>query len=157
MLNYELNDDEIEKVVTSIVGYHGELPGDLTDQAWTITQWAQRVRGSYKIFEVSLDGTIQVAAPNGEIKFVFPNGMKFGPDDKVLAPAAAKIEAAFSAVPGTLGIKHDWDNQALKLVVDINQVRARRAGITSTDVAKALSTSFSGTAISEYQIGRAHV
>ncbi|MGI9463984.1 MAG: efflux RND transporter permease subunit, partial [Aestuariivirgaceae bacterium] len=76
-----------------------------------------------------------------------------GPDGKILAPAAAKIEAAFTAVPGTLGVKHDWDNQVLKLIVDVNQVRARRAGVTSTDVAKALSTVFTGTRISEYREG----
>ncbi len=76
-----------------------------------------------------------------------------GPDGKVLSPAATKVEQAFRDVPGTLGIKNDWDNRILKLVVDVDQIRARRAGVTSSDVAKTLGTLFAGTVISEYREG----
>ncbi|MGI9464480.1 MAG: efflux RND transporter permease subunit, partial [Aestuariivirgaceae bacterium] len=76
-----------------------------------------------------------------------------GPDGEVLASAASKVEQAFASVPGTLGIKHDWDNRVMKFIVDVNQVRARRAGITSTDIANALSSTFSGTRISDYREG----
>lgn len=76
-----------------------------------------------------------------------------GSDGEVLAGLAEKIQAAFHAVPGTVGIKHDWENKILKLGVEVDQTRARRAGVTSTDVAKALNTFFSGTRISTYREG----
>ncbi len=41
----------------------------------------------------------------------------------------------------------------LTLVADVDQVRARRAGVTSGDVANALNTTFAGTEISDYREG----
>lgn len=76
-----------------------------------------------------------------------------GPDASVLADRAERLQAAFHAVPGTVGIKHDWENKILKLVVDVDQTRARRAGVTSTDVAKALNATFSGIELSDYREG----
>jgi multidrug efflux pump len=76
-----------------------------------------------------------------------------GPDGDTLASQAETVMAAFHVVPGTVGIKHDWENKILKLKVDVDQTRARRANVTSTDVAKALNTFFAGTAISTYREG----
>ncbi len=60
---------------------------------------------------------------------------------------------AFHAVPGTVGIKQDWENKILTLVVDVDQARARRAGVSSRDVAESLNTTFAGVAISDYREG----
>ncbi|MBL6598356.1 MAG: efflux RND transporter permease subunit [Alphaproteobacteria bacterium] len=76
-----------------------------------------------------------------------------GPEGEVLAGQAEKIMAAFHALPGTVGIKHDWENKILKLGVEVDQTRARRAGVTSSDVAEALNTFFSGARISTYREG----
>lgn len=76
-----------------------------------------------------------------------------GPDGTVLADRAERLMAAFHDVPGTVGIKHDWENKILKLIVDVDQTRARRAGVTSSDVAGALNATFSGRAISDYREG----
>lgn len=76
-----------------------------------------------------------------------------GPDGDVLNTFASEIMDAFYAVPGTVGIKQDWENKVLKLVVDVDQTRARRAGVSSEDVAKSLQTVFSGTQISDYREG----
>lgn len=76
-----------------------------------------------------------------------------GPDGEVLAGNAEKIIAAFHALPGTVGIKHDWENKILKLRLEVDQTRARRAGVTSSDVAEALNTFFSGARISTYREG----
>ncbi|NNG03697.1 MAG: efflux RND transporter permease subunit [Inquilinus sp.] len=81
-----------------------------------------------------------------EIRLIGPNG-------DILADRAERLIAAFHDIPGTVGIKHDWENRILKLVVDVDQTRARRAGITSTDVASALDTTYSGTTISDYREG----
>lgn len=85
-----------------------------------------------------------------------PGLLKFrliGPDGEVLSDASATLIAALHGIPGTVGIHHDWDNKVLKLVVDVDQTRARRAGISSTDVAKALDTIFSGTTVSDFRDG----
>jgi multidrug efflux pump subunit AcrB len=85
-----------------------------------------------------------------------PGLLKFrliGPNGEVLSDAANKVMAALYKVPGTVGIKHDWDNKILNLIVDVDQTRARRAGISSTDVADALETVFSGKTISDFRDG----
>ena len=71
----------------------------------------------------------------------------------VLAAEAAKLINAFHAVPGTVGIKHDWENKLLKLIVDVDQVRARRAGVSSTDIANSLEATFAGLTVSDYREG----
>lgn len=76
-----------------------------------------------------------------------------GPDGEVLSDAANRIMDAMYAIPGTVGIKQDWENKILKLVVDVDQTRARRAGVTSKDVASALEATFSGLEISDYREG----
>ncbi len=76
-----------------------------------------------------------------------------GPDGDVLANHAEKVVDAFHAVPGTVGVKQDWENKTLKLIVEVDQVRARRANVTSTDVAKSLNTTFAGLTVSDYREG----
>lgn len=76
-----------------------------------------------------------------------------GPDGEALFGAAQGIMDAFHGVPGTVGIKQDWENKILKLVVDVDQTRARRAGVTSKDVANSLNATFAGLEISDYREG----
>ncbi len=76
-----------------------------------------------------------------------------GPDGEALLNGAAKIMDAFHAIPGTVGIEQDWENKILKLVVDVDQARARRAGISSEDVASSLNATFAGIEISNYREG----
>ncbi|MCI4662383.1 MAG: efflux RND transporter permease subunit [Neomegalonema sp.] len=76
-----------------------------------------------------------------------------GADAEVMTNAAAKIEAAFYDVPGAVGIKNDWENRILGLWIEVDQARARRAGVTSADVAESLQALFDGAAISDYREG----
>ncbi len=76
-----------------------------------------------------------------------------GPDRDEMAASAQDLISALHAVPGTVGIKQDWENKVLTLVADVDQTRARRAGVSSTDVASALNAAFAGTAISDYREG----
>ncbi|MFN3230904.1 MAG: efflux RND transporter permease subunit [Alphaproteobacteria bacterium] len=76
-----------------------------------------------------------------------------GPDATTLADAAESILQAMHDIPGTLGIKQDWENKILKLVVDVDQTRARRAGMTSSDVANSLQAVYAGLELSDYREG----
>lgn len=76
-----------------------------------------------------------------------------GPDEEILADRAERLMSAFKAVPGTVGIQQDWENKILKLVFNVDQVRARRAGVSSSDVANSLNTIFSGQELSQYREG----
>ena len=76
-----------------------------------------------------------------------------GPDSDILFDRGEALLEAFHQVPGTVGIKQDWENKVLKLQVTIDQTRARRAGVTSKEVAQALNAVFSGTAISDFREG----
>ncbi|MEM8992791.1 MAG: efflux RND transporter permease subunit [Pseudomonadota bacterium] len=76
-----------------------------------------------------------------------------GPRAEALTSGADHIVAALHAIPGTVGIKQDWENPLLVLAVEIDQTRARRAGVTSSDVASSLNTVFTGAQISSYREG----
>ncbi|MCP4979852.1 MAG: efflux RND transporter permease subunit [Gammaproteobacteria bacterium] len=50
-------------------------------------------------------------------------------------------------------VHSDWENSVPKLRVNIDQERARRVGVTSSDVAEALSANFDGRQITSYREG----
>ena len=76
-----------------------------------------------------------------------------GPKADVLTRKADTILEALHAIPGTIGIKQDWENRLLVVEINIDQTRARRAGVTSTDVARSLNTTFSGAVLTDYREG----
>ncbi len=76
-----------------------------------------------------------------------------GPSADVLITAGRNVADALRAIPGATGVKHDWENPVLKAVVEIDQTRAQRAGVTSSDIASALSTTFSGREITDFRDG----
>ncbi|MCR9257239.1 MAG: efflux RND transporter permease subunit [Alphaproteobacteria bacterium] len=76
-----------------------------------------------------------------------------GPNAEALKASAKVVMDALYDIPGTIGIKQDWENEILVLSIDVDQTRARRAGVTSADVASSLNTAFSGTTITDYREG----
>jgi multidrug efflux pump subunit AcrB len=77
----------------------------------------------------------------------------FGPDIQVLQNVAAEVTAAFRAVPGARDIRSDWENPVLKVRAVVDQERARRAGVTSEEIARALSTQLDGMPVTDYREG----
>jgi multidrug efflux pump subunit AcrB len=77
----------------------------------------------------------------------------FGPDIPVLQDLADRVTAAFRAVPGTLDIRSDWENPVLKVRAVVDQERARRAGVTSQEIARALSAQIDGMPVTDYREG----
>ena len=57
------------------------------------------------------------------------------------------------AAPDVRENDDDWGNKIVKVVVEIDQDRARQLGVTSEEVTRLLNTYFSGTAVSIYREG----
>ncbi len=76
-----------------------------------------------------------------------------GPDADHIYAIAGRMERLLESVPGAINVQQDWENRVSKLVVQVDQTRAWRAGITSADVARGLSRYFSGEAITDFRDG----
>ena len=76
-----------------------------------------------------------------------------GSDADVLVEKAEKLKAALRAVPGTIDIRHDWENRVVTVEVLVDQVRARRAKVTSQEVANSLNAYIDGAKVTEYREG----
>ncbi|MEO0459736.1 MAG: efflux RND transporter permease subunit [Myxococcota bacterium] len=74
-----------------------------------------------------------------------------GPDPDVLFSAAEDVKSMLKTIPKTVDVRSDWENRIAKFRVEVDEQRAQRAGLTSTDVASALNRFFSGQVISEYR------
>ena len=62
-----------------------------------------------------------------------------------------QVKARLSTIRGTKNISDNWGAQTKKLVVRIDQPRARRAGLNSQDVAVSLQTVLSGFETTDYR------
>ncbi|MCW0423783.1 efflux RND transporter permease subunit [Xanthomonas sacchari] len=67
-----------------------------------------------------------------------------GPDETQLRRIAAGIADALRGLPGTLDVSDDWDSRIPRYVVQVDQAKARRAGVASEDIAQALQLRYSG-------------
>ena len=76
-----------------------------------------------------------------------------GSDADVLVEKAEKLKAALRAVPGTIDIRHDWENRVVTVEVLVDQVRARRAKVNSQEVANSLNAYIDGAKVTEYREG----
>ncbi len=61
------------------------------------------------------------------------------------------VKQQLETVAGATQIGDDWGARSKKLVVRVNQPRARRAGVTSQDVAISLQTFLSGLEVTEFR------
>ncbi len=76
-----------------------------------------------------------------------------GPDPKVLHELAAEATAIMAANPDAISVKTDWYNPVPVIEPVINEVRARRLGITREDIANAINISFSGRTMGTFRDG----
>ncbi len=74
-----------------------------------------------------------------------------GPDKDIIYAKAKEIMDVLHSVPNTKNIRTDWENRTVKILVKIDQHRARRAGITSNDIASALQGFFSGAQATQFR------
>lgn len=76
-----------------------------------------------------------------------------GDDPQVLYQLVEKIEAKLHSIEGTKSIRDSWGPRTKKLIVDINQHRARLAGVTSQDIAVSLQTALIGLQTGQFREG----
>lgn len=76
-----------------------------------------------------------------------------GPDADLIFAKAQEIEQALRSTPGIRDVRTDWENRIAKIVVEVDQRRARRAGVTSEDIATTLQSYFSGRVVTEFREG----
>ena len=76
-----------------------------------------------------------------------------GPDMDVLRVLGAQIKQVFYNVPGARSVRSDWEDPVMKLYVNVDQERARRAEVSSQEIAETLSAIFDGSAITNYREG----
>jgi len=80
-----------------------------------------------------------------------------GPDIEVLQGQAEQLMAALRKIPGTIDIKQDWNNRVMTAKVDVDQARARRAGVTSKAVADALEFFINGATATDFHQGNVQI
>ena len=76
-----------------------------------------------------------------------------GPDTDRLFALVNELKARMRSMPGLKNIGDDWGDQSKKILVDIDQARALRSGVSSQDIAVSLQTGLSGLELTQYREG----
>lgn len=76
-----------------------------------------------------------------------------GSDSEKLVIAAEQLIKDLYAIDGIIDVKHDWENPLFKFDVIVDQAWARRARVSSSDVAQAMSGFLDGSHVSDYREG----
>ena len=80
-----------------------------------------------------------------------------GPNIDVLEKQAEQLKEGLRHIPGTLDIKDDWNNRVISTKIAVDQYRARRAGLTSQDVADSMSYFIDGAVITDFHQGNVDI
>jgi multidrug efflux pump subunit AcrB len=112
------------------------------DRAWNYL-YANHPEARFKIKRLAM-GSVESGIVDVEIS---------GPDADRLLALSAQVRSLFQAAPGIRDNDDDWGNKIVKIVVEIDQDRARQLGVTSEEVTQLLNTYFSGAAVSIYREG----
>lgn len=84
----------------------------------------------------------------------YPIQLRIGGDDLgTLYALRDRLTERLAAMPGVQGVHDNWGEWTKKLTVDVNQEAAKRAGLTSEDIALSLKTQMSGLRATEYREG----
>lgn len=75
----------------------------------------------------------------------------YGDDVDKLFAIVDEVKRSLASIQGLKNISDDWGQRIKKLTINVDQDRARRAGVTSQDVAISLQTGLSGYQMTEYR------
>jgi multidrug efflux pump subunit AcrB len=74
-----------------------------------------------------------------------------GRDPDIIFSIVERVKAELQRVPGTRNITDNWGRRTKKLLVNVSEPRARRAGVTNQDIALSLQAGLSGFAMSDFR------
>jgi multidrug efflux pump subunit AcrB len=74
-----------------------------------------------------------------------------GTDPDELFVLVDEVKEKLRSIPGTTNIDDDWGRRTKKILIEVNQPRARRAGVTNEDIAVSLQSILSGIESTEYR------
>ena len=126
--------------LVNTTGYKGAVRA--ADRAWKYL-YANHPEAQFKVKRLAM-GAVESGIVDVEIS---------GPDGDRLLALGKRVRSLLAAVPNVRDNDDDWGNKIVKVVVEIDQDRARQLGVTSEEVARLLNTYFSGTAVSIYREG----
>ena len=112
------------------------------DRAWSYL-YANHPEARFKLKRLAM-GSVESGIVDLEIS---------GPDGDRLLELSRQVQSLFRAAPGIRDNEDDWGNKLIKVVVEIDQDRARQLGITSEEITQLLNAYFSGAAVSIYREG----
>jgi len=117
------------------------------DGAWTLkTRIEDKLAGSFPDCRASvrlLERGPPVGAPI-QIRLS-------GEDVEIINDLRTRIAQTVKDAPGTTTVWDDWGEPTKKLVVEVNQEKAKRAGLSTREIALSLRAQFSGMEISQYR------
>ncbi|MEM1298251.1 MAG: efflux RND transporter permease subunit [Pseudomonadota bacterium] len=76
-----------------------------------------------------------------------------GPNGAILKQASQQLQIAMHRIQGSVNVTDDWNNPTVALNVVIDQEAARRAGLSSQDIANSLDSQLSGAEVTTYRVG----
>ena len=76
-----------------------------------------------------------------------------GSDGDILLDYAQRVQTAFAGAPGIVQNENDWGNKIVKIVVNIDQAKAREKGVTSKNISKTMELFYSGLTVSTLRQG----
>jgi len=74
-----------------------------------------------------------------------------GKDLDKLFEISDQVKARLATISGVKNIHDDWGQKAKKIIVKINQARAKRAGVSNQDIALSLQTALTGMITTQYR------
>ena len=74
-----------------------------------------------------------------------------GTNPQELMAISDLVKSKLNLIAGTKNVKDDWGPKIKKFVIDIDQSKAHRAGVTNQDIAVSLTTVFSGFRTGEFR------
>ena len=77
----------------------------------------------------------------------------YGSDENVLRTIGQQVQQALHTVPGVVQIQDNWGPRLLRLDVEVDQAKARRAGVSSEEIATSLAMRNSGLDVSVLRDG----
>ncbi len=96
-------------------------------------------------FQTLPDAEVQVAKLAGGGSGGSDVGVRIaGPDPDVLFSISERVKGRLADIPGTQNIRDDWGPKIKKIEIEIDQSKARRAGLTNQDIAVSLQTALTG-------------